>query len=115
MARYLLSTGRITEKKEKYVLDCFRLFLTIRPGDIPGAKNIGFNFVITDTKKDELLEEIRSRVESLISSIKSVTSGVDISLETLEFIDDTRVRVVVKADELTEELNILVSHHYKNI
>lgn len=106
--KYLLSTGRVTEKKEKYVLDLFKLYLTIYPGDIPGAKNIGFNFIITDTKKDELLEEIRSRVGSLISSIQSVASGVDISLDTLEFIDDTRVRVIVKANELKEELNILV-------
>lgn len=106
--KYLLSTGRVTEKKEKYVLDLFKLYLTIYPGDIPGAKNIGFNFVITNTKKDELLEEIRSRVGSLISSIQSVSSGVDISLETLEFIDETRVRVIVKANELKEELNILV-------
>lgn len=106
--RYLLSTGRVTEKKEKYVLDLFKLYLSIRPGDIPGAKNIGFNFVLTNTKKDELLEEIRSRVGSLVSSIKNVCSGVDISLETLEFIDETRVRVVVKANELTEELNVLV-------
>ena len=106
--KYLLSTGRVTEKKEKYVLDLFKLYLTIYPGDIPGAKNIGFNFVITNTKKDELLEEIRSRVGSLISSIQNVSPGVDISLETLEFIDDTRVRVIVKANELKEELNILV-------
>ena len=45
MKRYLLSTGASTTEIEKYVLDLFKLYIQIYPGDIPGS-NIGFNFIL---------------------------------------------------------------------
>ena len=49
--KYLLSTGLITDKVEIYVLDLFKLHLSVYPKDIPGINNIGFDFIITNTKK----------------------------------------------------------------
>ena len=44
MRKYLLSTGTATDRLEYYVLDLFRLYLKIYPGDIPGASGLGFDF-----------------------------------------------------------------------
>ena len=49
MRKFLLSTGKTTDKIEYYVVDLFRLYLSVYPGDIPGASRIGFDFNLRDT------------------------------------------------------------------
>lgn len=94
--KYLLSSGYSTDKIEEYILDVIGLYLNIHPGDIPHAKNLGFNFTLTNTMKDGLEEEIIYRVDSLIDTIKSRLTGVSIVKESITLIDETRVKIVLK-------------------
>lgn len=105
--KYLLSTGETTGKIEKYILDLFKLNMAIYPDDIPNS-NIGFNFVITDVKKSELPEEIKSRITSLITRLQSRFSGITISLESLELLSEELARVVVKVNQESEQIELTI-------
>ena len=105
--KYLLSTGEITGKIEKYILDLFKLNMAIYPDDIPNS-NIGFNFVITDVKKSELPEEIKSRITSLITRLQSRFSGITISLESLELLSEELARVVVRVNQESEQIELTI-------
>jgi hypothetical protein len=108
MKKYLLSTGRVTTKFEEYIVDLFRLYLQIYPDDIPGASNIGFNFILTDVMKSDLPDEVLYRAQSLVNSIKNKFSqGIDISLESCELIDEKLAKIVVKVNKkYSEEITI---------
>lgn len=73
--RYLLSTGKVTGKVEYYILDLFRLYLSVYPGDIPGKSSIGFDFTITDALKTELADKVKDKVESLVRKISNQFSS----------------------------------------
>ena len=105
--KYLLSTGETTGKIEKYILDLFKLNMAIYPDDIPNS-NIGFNFVITDVKKSELPEEIKSRITSLITRLQARFSGITISLESLELLSEELARVVVKVNQESEQIELTI-------
>lgn len=102
--KYLLSTGRSTDKLEVYVLDLFKLYLNIMPGDIPGT-DIGFNFVLTDTLKSDLVNEIQNRISSLINAIQSKfeSKKVQISVSSLDIINDEKIKLVVSVNKTTSE------------
>ena len=105
--KYLLSTGKTTEKIERYILDLFKLNLLIFPGDIPGDKGIGFDFILTDTKKDELESVVNSRVSSLVNKINNqFKSGVSINLEKIEILDETHIRVSVSVNQESDNIEI---------
>lgn len=102
--RYLLSTGLLTSKIEYYIIDLFRLYLSIYPGDIPGASTIGFDFILTDTKKDEIVSEVKSRVESLVYKIKEKFSrNIAIEIESIEIIDETKAKLIIKVDQIRSD------------
>ena len=105
--KYLLSTGETTGKIEKYILDLFKLNMAIYPDDIPNS-NIGFNFVITDVKKSELPEEIKSRITSLITRLQSRFSGITISLESIELLSEELARVVVRVNQESEQIELTI-------
>lgn len=106
--KYLLSTGMSTSKIEYYIIDLFKLYLSIYPGDIPGAPKIGFDFILTDTKKDELVDEVKYRVESLVSKIKEkFNRGLSIEIESIEIIDETRAKLIIRVDQIRSD-NILI-------
>lgn len=106
--KYLLSTGYSTNKIEYYILDLFKLYLGIYPKDIPGAPNIGFNFILGDTKKDELVNNINSRINELINKIKSnysdTTTTTVITLKSIEIIDESRVRITIDVNSYIGEI-----------
>ncbi len=109
MKKYLLSTGESTTKIEKYILDLFRLHINIWPNDIPGRSDIGFNFILTDTKKDELVSEIRSRVRELVEKIEKKFNSIrNISIEVkeIDLIDEERARVVIEVNDYGEEIEV---------
>jgi hypothetical protein len=81
MTKYLLSTGKSTTQVEKYILDLFKLNLKIWPGDIPGLPKVGFDFILTDTKKDEVVDEVRYRVRTLVDRLKERFSDQKIDIE----------------------------------
>ena len=100
--KYLLSTGQSTNLIEYYIIDLFNLYLKIYPNDIPGAPNIGFNFIFTDVKKSDIISEIRSRVDSLISKIgeKFTSTNLSIKLISLDLIDETKVKLKVRVNQI---------------
>ena len=104
MKRYLLSTGASTTEIEKYVLDLFKLYIQIYPGDIPGS-NVVFNFIFTDVKKDEVVTEIRSRVSSLISKIKDqFSTTLDIQATAIDLIDEERVLITINVNNISDSV-----------
>lgn len=107
--KYLLSTGNLTDKVEKYIIDLFKLNLSIWPGDIPGDSGVGFDFILTDTKKDELTIEVRSRAEALVSKIQNqFSSGITIGISDIEIIDSERVRITLDVNQTSESIEVKI-------
>jgi hypothetical protein len=102
--KFLLSTGKSTDRIEVYVIDLFKLYLNIVPGDIPGTE-IGFNFILTDTLRSNLVSEIRNRINNLVNSIqrKFDEKVVKISVSSLDIISDEKVKLVVSVNKTTSE------------
>ena len=94
--KYLLSTGESTTKYDLYLIDMFRLYLSIYPGDIPGS-DIGFDFILSDIKKDELLDEINSRLETVLKQFNnnSLLNVNPLSIDQVYMISDDTVEIVV--------------------
>ena len=105
MTKYLLSTGKSTTQVEKYILDLFKLNLKIWPGDIPGLPKVGFDFILTDTKKDEVVDEVRYRVRTLVDRLKERFSDqkIDIEVSSIDLIDSERVSVVINVGDYSDE------------
>lgn len=103
--RYLLSTGETTTKAEEYIIDLFRLYLGVYPGDIPHYKKLGFDFLLTDATKDGLKSYVKSKVDLLIGKIQDILPNkkYKISVNTLEVIDEETVRLVIDVDNVTSE------------
>ena len=102
--KYLLSTGRTTDKIEKYILDLFKLNISIYPEDIPNS-SIGFDFIMTNVKKDELRSEVTFRIRTLVESIKKqFDRGIEINIESIDIINESRVSVVVSVNQTSEEI-----------
>lgn len=102
--KYLLSTGLSTDKFEYYIIDLFKLYLTIYPKDIPFSPNIGFNFSLTNIKKDELLDEVKNRVNSLIDSIKNkFKKTLTITIKSLDLIDETKIKLIIDVNKVESD------------
>jgi hypothetical protein len=105
MKQYLLSTGELTSKLELYIIDIFKLNMQIYPGDVPWS-SIGFNFLMTDVKKPDIPREIKYRVGELLNKINNRFSGVKISLESIEILDEERAHVVFNVNKERGEVEI---------
>lgn len=104
-AKYILSTGKSTTRVEEYMIDLFKLYLTIFPGDIPGAPNFGFDFNLIGVYQEDLPRELKSRVTELVKKVNSrFSSGISLSVSSLEIIDETRARLVVNAGNFSSEI-----------
>ena len=107
--KYLLSTGRVTGMVEYYILDLFRLYLSVYPGDIPGKSSLGFDFTITDVLKSELADTVKNKVDSLVQKIQDqFSSGLEITLESCEVLDEKYARIVVSCNGVRGE-DIVIS------
>ena len=98
--RYLLSTGELTTKAEEYIIDLFRIYLTVYPGDIPHNKRLGFDFLLTGITKDNLESRIKSRIEQLIEKIQDILPNkkYKIKINTLDLIDEETIKLVIDVD-----------------
>lgn len=104
MRKYLLSTGLATDKLEEYIVDLFRLYLQIWPREIPGLPQLGFDFILTDVKKADLVSNVTSRLSSLITKIQDkFGASVTITLDSVEIIDETKVRVTITVNDKTTD------------
>ena len=108
--KYLLSDNTVTSQVEYYVIDLFKLYLSVYPGDIPGAGSIGFDFNLRGTFKADLASEVESRISSLVSLFQSKFSGsLSFKLESVELIDETQVKIIVscgrvRSDEIVVDI-----------
>ena len=108
MRKYLLSTGLATDKLEEYIVDLFRLYLQIWPREIPGLPQLGFDFILTDVKKADLVSNVTSRLSSLITKIQDkFGASVTITLDSVEIIDETKVRVTITVNNKTTDKFII--------
>ena len=95
--RYLLSNGQATTKAEEYIIDLFRIYLTVYPGDIPHYEKLGFDFLLTNVTKDRMTEAVKVKVESLVSKIQDSVPNqkYTISISELDLLDEETVRLVI--------------------
>lgn len=110
MKRYLLSTGSYTDRIEYYLIDLIKLNFIILPDDIPNS-NIGFNYVITNEKKDEVVSSIKSKLEILINNIsKRVGSNYKITIQSINLINGSegRLKLIINVNDVSEELIVNV-------
>ncbi len=107
--KYLLSDNTVTSQVEYYVIDLFKLYLSVYPGDIPGASSIGFDFNLRGTFKADLSKEVESRISSLVTKFQTrFSGGLSFKLEECDLIDESQVKVVVSCGRIRSE-DILVS------
>lgn len=103
--RYLLSNGQATSKAEEYIIDLFRIYLTVYPGDIPHYKKLGFDFLLTDVTKDRMTDLVREKVTSLVSKIQESLPNqkYKITISELDLIDEETVRLVIDVSGVKSE------------
>lgn len=108
--RYLLSNGQSTSKAEEYIIDLFRIYLTVYPGDIPHYKSLGFDFLLTDVTKDGMIEAIKGKVNSLVSKIQDSLPDkkYTITISDLDLIDEETVKLVIDVSGTKSE-NIYIN------
>lgn len=103
--RYLLSNGQATSRTEEYIIDLFRIYLTVYPGDIPHYKGLGFDFLLTDVTKDRMTEVVREKVISLVEKIQNSLPNqkYKITISELDLIDEETVRLVIDVSGVKSE------------
>ena len=105
--KYILSSGRSTTRVEEYMIDLFKLYLTIYPGDIPGAPEYGFDFNLLGVYRQDLPNELKSKVSELVRKVNSrFSGGVSLVILSLDLVDETKARLVVSAGEVGEEITL---------
>lgn len=92
--KYLLSNGESTNKMEIYLLDLFKIYLLIHPNDIPHS-DIGFDFNLSNVKKDELADELKDRVNNLVKLFKSQFKEFQITVKEISLIDEQRAKIII--------------------
>ena len=107
MKKFLLSTGRSTSRVEYYIIDLFKLYLGIYPGDIPYNQNLGFNFSLTEVLKKNLREEVTNRLNNLVDRFaKSFGGSVTIGIDSIEIIDEKTVNLVITVNSISDNVVI---------
>lgn len=99
--KYMLTTGVSTDKVELYVLDLFKLYFSINPGDIPYS-NIGFNKTLTNVTKPSLESEVKSRISKLVDDLQDKFQDVSLSLDDVQMIDESTFKVAISANSEME-------------
>lgn len=93
--KYLLSTGKDTGKVELYILDLFKIYLKLIPGDIPGNSKIGSKFNLIGITKQNLKSEVSSRLSELVDSIRQQFSNVSIELTDVILFNEETVKFTI--------------------
>ncbi len=110
MDKYLLSTGKSTYRLELYILDQFKIYLTVNPGDIPGNSSLGFDFTLTNVMKADLETEIQKRIASLVQKLRTKHgSNVSIVIDSLNLINEERADLtitVTAGGTVTDNINL---------
>ena len=106
--KYILSGGRGTTRIEEYLIDLFKLHLSIYPGDIPGSLEYGFDFNLQGVFQDELPAELESRISRLVQKVNSRFFGstMKLEVESLEIISPTKARLKISAGTLVDDMEV---------
>ena len=105
LTKFVLSTGEITGRIEKYIMDVFQMNLCIFEGDIPGS-TFGFNFFLGDVKKDELLQKVQEKAYELCRKVASSFSGVRIELESVSLVDEGRAILSIRVNDERQNFKV---------
>ena len=106
LTKLVLSTGEITGRVEKYVMDLFQIHLHVYEGDVPFS-DIGFNFQLGDVKKDELLQVIKNKATNLCKKVSSLSpQGVSIELESVSLVGKDRAVLSIRVNDERENFEI---------
>ena len=106
LTKLVLSTGEITGRIEKYVMDLFQINLHVFEGDVPFS-DLGFDFQLGDVKKDELLRTIQNRAVDLCRKVSSVSpQGVKIELESVSLVGEDRAVLSIRVNDERENFEI---------
>lgn len=101
--KYLLTTGLLTDRVEYYILDLFKLHLSVFPKDIPGADWLGFNFILSDIKKDELRDEVIKRLKLLVSNIQQKFTGVSIQITDAVLVSEEKLKLTIAVNQIKSD------------
>jgi hypothetical protein len=107
LTKFVLSTGEITGRIEKYVMDIFQISLRISKGDIPFSE-FGFNSILGDVKKDELIGVVRDKAIELCQKVADLIPGVRIELESVKLSSEDRAILSIRVNDERQnfEMNI---------
>jgi hypothetical protein len=106
LTKLVLSTGEITGRVEKYVMDLFQMNLHVYEGDVPFS-DIGFNFQLGDVKKDELLRVIREKAYGLCKKVSQMSPmGVKVEIESINLLSEDRAVLSVRVNDERENFEI---------
>jgi len=105
LTKFVLSTGEITGRIEKYIMDVFQMNLRIFEGDVPGS-TFGFNFFLGDVKKDELLQKVQEKAYELCRKVASSFSGVRIELESVSLVEENRAILSIRVNDERQNFKV---------
>jgi len=106
LTKLVLSTGEITGRIEKYVMDLFQINLHVFEGDVPFS-DLGFDFQLGNVKKDELLKTIQNKAIDLCRKVSSVSpQGVKIELESVSLVSEDRAVLSIRVNDERENFEI---------
>jgi hypothetical protein len=107
LTRFVLSTGEITGRVERYVMDLFHMHLHVYKGDIP-LSDFGFNSNFGDVKKDELVKVVREKAVELCRDIAGLISGINLELESVNLVSEDRAVLSIRVNDERQnfEMNI---------
>ena len=111
--QYFLSNGTVTNDVAAYILDLFKLYLGVNPGDIPYVPDFGFNFTFAGIPKIELENKIKFRMEAFVKKISDSFPNNTIILEDIKLIDEETVKATVTVDGI-EGTDIFVNIYENN-
>ena len=106
MKKYLLSSARTTTKPEEYILDLFRLYLGVNPGDVPYVPDYGYNFTFAGIPKSELYDKIEFRMDAFVKKIASSFPTAKVVLEDLRMPSEEIVQATIRVGDLKTELYV---------
>lgn len=106
LTKLVLSTGEITGRVEKYVMDLFQIHLRVFEGDVP-LSEVGFDFQLGDVKKDELLRAVQNRAVDLCRKVSTLSpQGVKIELESVSLVSEDRAVLSIRVNDERENFEI---------
>lgn len=106
LTKFVLSTGEITGRVEKYIMDLFQINLRVFEGDVP-LSDFGFDFFLDDVKKDELLGVIREKAALLCKKVSSLSPlRVSIELESVSLVSEDRAVLSIRVNDERQNFEI---------